>query len=305
MHRFAIGWIILVSPPHVWHSVWLMFLYGALDSHPFFPLHVASGRCFLSAAAAGALAGVVSAFAEPSGWCAGAVLNVASCAVFALAAPSSWRIWGCAGCCETPRPTAVRDHRPIFPGLNGQIARYSHSMHRGDFVSCLYTPVPSTYQCLRQDPHPHKRDPHHHVRGCRKLRGIQRLERSDMAYARSPVNKAPGSLEPLLYGKTCWSVRQTARIGRMWRDMEGRGRTWRDMEGYGGIWRDIEKYGRGAWQAMGGRGGMWRDVGQIGGMWRNLEGRRGMHVHVERVGGTWWYRTNITDCGILILCWVF
>ena len=39
----------------------------ALDSHPFFPSHVASGRCVLSAAAAGAPAGVVSAFAEPSG----------------------------------------------------------------------------------------------------------------------------------------------------------------------------------------------------------------------------------------------
>ena len=32
-------------------------------SHPFCPSHVASGRCVLSAAAAGALAGVVSAFA--------------------------------------------------------------------------------------------------------------------------------------------------------------------------------------------------------------------------------------------------
>ena len=53
------------------------FFTGALDSHPFFLSHVASGRCFLSAAAAGALAGVGSAFAEPSGWCAGAVLDVA------------------------------------------------------------------------------------------------------------------------------------------------------------------------------------------------------------------------------------
>ena len=41
------------------------------------------GRCVLSAAAAGALAGVVSAFAEPSSWCVGAVLNVAGCAVCA------------------------------------------------------------------------------------------------------------------------------------------------------------------------------------------------------------------------------
>ena len=46
-------------------SVWLLFLYGALDSHAFFPSHVASGCCFPSAAAAGAPAGVVSAFAEP------------------------------------------------------------------------------------------------------------------------------------------------------------------------------------------------------------------------------------------------
>ena len=63
-----------------------------MDSHPFFPSHVASGRCFLPAAAAGAVAGVVSAFAEPSSWCVGAVLNVAWCAVCASAAPNSWRI---------------------------------------------------------------------------------------------------------------------------------------------------------------------------------------------------------------------
>ena len=60
--------------------------------HPFFPPHVASGCCFLSAAAAGALAGVVSAFAEPSIWCVGAVLDVACCAVCASVAPSTWHI---------------------------------------------------------------------------------------------------------------------------------------------------------------------------------------------------------------------
>ena len=38
------------------------------------------------------LAGVVFAFAEPDNWCAGAVLNVAWCAVYASAAPNSWRI---------------------------------------------------------------------------------------------------------------------------------------------------------------------------------------------------------------------
>ena len=36
--------------------------------------------------------GVVSAFAAPSGWYAGAVLDVAWCAVCASVAPSSWRI---------------------------------------------------------------------------------------------------------------------------------------------------------------------------------------------------------------------
>ena len=75
-------------PPPLRHSVWLLLLYGALDSHPFFPSHVASGRCVLSATAAGALAGVVSAFAEPSS-CVGAVLNVTWCAV---CAPNNWRI---------------------------------------------------------------------------------------------------------------------------------------------------------------------------------------------------------------------
>ena len=64
----------------------------ALDGHPFFSSHVASGRYFLSAAAAGALAGVVAAFAEPSSWCVGTVLNVAWCAVCASAAPNNWRI---------------------------------------------------------------------------------------------------------------------------------------------------------------------------------------------------------------------
>ena len=58
-------------PPPMGHSVRLRVLYGALDGHPFVPSHVASGRCVLSAAAAGAPAGVVSAFAEPRRWCTG------------------------------------------------------------------------------------------------------------------------------------------------------------------------------------------------------------------------------------------
>ena len=88
---------------------------GALDSHPFSPSHVASGRCVLSAAAAGALAGVVSAFAEPRRWCAGAVLVAAGCAVCATVAPSSWRIGGCAGCCPPPPPPAAFISVPEVP----------------------------------------------------------------------------------------------------------------------------------------------------------------------------------------------
>ena len=65
--------------------------FGIFDFSLKFPSHVASGRCFLPAAAAGAPAGVVSAFTEPSSWCVGAVLNVAWCAVCASAAPNGWR----------------------------------------------------------------------------------------------------------------------------------------------------------------------------------------------------------------------
>ena len=74
-------------PPCVTFRRVVLFLYGALDSHPFVPSHVASGRCVLSAAAAGAPAGVISAFAEPSGWCAGAVLDAAGCALRASVPP--------------------------------------------------------------------------------------------------------------------------------------------------------------------------------------------------------------------------
>ena len=102
-------------PPPVCHSVGLLFLYGALDSHLFFPSHVASGRCFLSAAAAGAPAGVVSAFAEPSRWRTGAVLEVVGCAVCASAAPSSWRIGGCVGYCRG-RLTVFAVHTPLSTG---------------------------------------------------------------------------------------------------------------------------------------------------------------------------------------------
>ena len=58
-------------------SVGLLFLYGALDSHPFCPSRAAWGRCVLTVAAAGVPCGVVAAVAGPSGW----------------------RTGGCAGCC--------------------------------------------------------------------------------------------------------------------------------------------------------------------------------------------------------------
>ena len=76
LRRAVLGWGVPCATPPVWHSVGSLFRYGALDSHPLFPSHVVSGRCVLSAAAAGAPAGVVSAFAGPRRWCAGAVLDV-------------------------------------------------------------------------------------------------------------------------------------------------------------------------------------------------------------------------------------
>ena len=93
--------------------------YGALDSHPFVPSHVASGRCVLSAAAAGAPAGAISAFAEPSSWRVGAVLNVAGCAVCASAAPNNWRIEGA----PPPQPpddemTITKFSRPVLANFD-------------------------------------------------------------------------------------------------------------------------------------------------------------------------------------------
>ena len=53
-------------PPCVTFRLVVIPLRG-LGSHPFFPSHVASGCYFLSAAAAGALAGVISAFPGAGG----------------------------------------------------------------------------------------------------------------------------------------------------------------------------------------------------------------------------------------------
>ena len=50
--------VYLCEPQVPCPAIWLLFLYGALDSHPFFPSRAAPGRCVLTAAAAGVLAGV-------------------------------------------------------------------------------------------------------------------------------------------------------------------------------------------------------------------------------------------------------
>ena len=78
------------------------------------PLRVDRGRA-CPAAAAGAPAGVVSAFTEPSRWCDGAVLDAAGCAVCVSAAPSSWRIGGCAGCCPPPEISSPPVHKQTAP----------------------------------------------------------------------------------------------------------------------------------------------------------------------------------------------
>ena len=131
------AWPAVPSAPRV--TFRRVFLYGALDSHPFTPSHVASGRCVLSAAAAGVLAGAVPAFAEPSCWCAGAVLNVAGCAVCASAAPSSWRIGDCAGCCRG-RLTVFVDHTPPSSG-RPQPASLCFRVHEAQ-VPCSSTRCP-------------------------------------------------------------------------------------------------------------------------------------------------------------------
>ena len=114
--------------PPVCHSVGLLFLYGALDTHPFSPSHVASGRCVLSAAAAGAPAGVVSAFVEPSAWCVGAVLVAAGCAVCASAAPNKWRIEGVLVVAGLPPPLPLQGTQPTpshcFPDAKCQLQRH-------------------------------------------------------------------------------------------------------------------------------------------------------------------------------------
>ena len=60
--------------PHVRHSVGLLYLHGARDSHPFFPARAASGRCILTAAVVCVPAGIVSVSPEPSSWHTGVVL---------------------------------------------------------------------------------------------------------------------------------------------------------------------------------------------------------------------------------------
>ena len=67
-------------------SVWLLFLYGALDSRLFFLRRVAA---FCQPLRPVLLLVSFPRSRSPVGWCAGAVLDVAGCAVCALAAPSS------------------------------------------------------------------------------------------------------------------------------------------------------------------------------------------------------------------------
>ena len=89
------GWGVLAQyvPPCVTFRLVVVPLRGPGQS-PILPFACCVGLLLLPAAAAGALAGVVSAFAEPSSWCVGAVLNVEWCAVCASAAPNSCRIGG-------------------------------------------------------------------------------------------------------------------------------------------------------------------------------------------------------------------
>ena len=67
-------------PPRVTFRRVVVSLRGPGQS-PVLPFACCVGSQVLTAAACGAPAGVISAFVEPSGWCAGAVLDVARCAV--------------------------------------------------------------------------------------------------------------------------------------------------------------------------------------------------------------------------------
>ena len=113
------------------HSVGCLFLYGALDSHPFSPSRAALGRCFLSAAGVGA--GVVSALTEPSGWCGGAVLDVAGCVICASVAPSSWRIGVVLVVAGVPPPPGIGHglHQKPWPGPPPRHGTCVRGLHGG------------------------------------------------------------------------------------------------------------------------------------------------------------------------------
>ena len=111
---------------------------------------VASGRCVLSAAAAGAPAGVVSAFTEPSGWCAGAVLDVAGCAVCVSAAPSGWRTGGCAGRCRG-RLTILAAHAPPPSGRPQAAALHPPRPPLSD-ADVVCWPLPQRPRAAEQQP---------------------------------------------------------------------------------------------------------------------------------------------------------
>ena len=117
----------------------------ALDSHPFFPPHVASGRCFLSAVAAGALAGVVSAFAEPSGCCAG-LFGVWHGVPFARL----WRpVVGVLGLCSLLPGASPRPPDRGLPLSNGLYAPSPHILSEGTPEGARHSKQCAAVMCLR------------------------------------------------------------------------------------------------------------------------------------------------------------
>ena len=70
----AAGVVLQFLSPSPLRVLVVQFLYGALDSHPFFPSHAASGCCFLTAAVP---CDVISMVVEPSSWRTGVVLVAA------------------------------------------------------------------------------------------------------------------------------------------------------------------------------------------------------------------------------------
>ena len=134
------------SPPHsgrppprcvsvgMW-SVGLLFLHGALDSHPLFSSRAASGRCVLTAAAACACAGV-SASAEPRSWHTGSVLVGAGVVLQ----------------CLLPTPLACRRGPVTTRGTHPK--NDTPSAGKGWVGVTTPPPPPRTFKALIPPPHP-------------------------------------------------------------------------------------------------------------------------------------------------------